>query len=87
MNTGSRTIASIHYRIAFLLDAWAVWAAKHLPIDGAGVVYWRDAPWGVRFGKQFTSRFVQVGGYEACIDFRTTQKTLMKPYEPRSDVL
>jgi hypothetical protein len=74
MNITSRTFAAIPYSIASRLDAWAVWAAKRLPIDGAGVVYWRDAPWGVRFGKQCTSRFVQVGGYEACIDFRTPGK-------------
>ncbi|MBK1684845.1 hypothetical protein [Rhodoferax fermentans] len=77
MNTIQRTFASIPYSIASRLDAWAVWAAKHLPIDGAGVVYWRDGPWGVRFGKQGTSRFLQVGGYEVCIDFRTPGKALV----------
>ena len=77
MNTGSRTIASIHYRIAFLLDAWAVRAAKHLPIDGAGVIYRQGEPWGVRLGKESSSRFLQVGGYEVCIDFRTPGKALV----------
>ena len=77
MNTIQRTFAAIPYNIASRLDAWAVRAAKHLPIDGAGVVYWHDAPWGVRLGKEGSSRFLQLGGYEFCIDFRAPGKALV----------
>lgn len=64
-------VSTLNAFIASLLDAVAIMAAKFLPIAGAGVIYTPGLAWRVGAWKEGGSVVLQVGGYEACMDFRT----------------
>lgn len=64
-------VSTLNAFIASLLDAVAMMAAKLLPVAGAGVTYTHGSAWRVDAWKEGGSVILQVGGYEACMDFRT----------------
>lgn len=71
----STMITTTSYRLASILDALAVLAAKCLPIDGAGVAYTPGTSWRVDLWKEQGQRgggnwVLQVGGWEAVVDLR-----------------
>lgn len=59
---------TLNHFIATMLDALALRAAKVLPVAGAGVTFTPGTAWRVDAWKEGTSRVLQVGGYEVCID-------------------
>lgn len=61
-------LTTLNSAIASLLDTAAVHAHKVLPIRGAWVGYTPGLSFRVDYWKDGSSRVLQVGGFEACVD-------------------